>query len=642
MSSELAYGSSPLQGTCFRGPRAARLWCLVFGCALVLAGACGEDPTTAQDAGDAGDGMPADGGEDDADFGDTEPDTSHDGDTSDGALQDSGPELPCNSCHGSVNNPAPPMDLERNEDTSSPGVGAHQSHVGAESTWRRTITCDDCHDYPEHLSDPGHIDTDTPAEVTWGDVAQARRARPSFDGTTCAGVYCHGARLIPGGTNTEPTWTTVDGTQTDCGTCHGMPPGEHHPDAETCFACHPTIDATRTFIDPSSHINGVVDHDMRGLLCSSCHGSGTDPAPPIDLEGGVEDTRRGVGAHQSHLQASIWRATIGCDDCHIAPDEIWSDGHIDSLPPAEMTFGALAQANGATPNFDGTRCESVYCHGETLMPGGRLTKPTWTQVDGSPSECDACHGMPPGGEHPPSTDCVRCHDNIDAARGITDPETHINGVVNIGGVSCTACHGLAGAGAAPPFDTTAGLATSRRGVGAHQSHLRPATWRATMSCDQCHVVPFDVGQPGHLDTTEEGDPADLRWGHLGVADGADPSFDGTTCTDVYCHGATLEPGGSVTEPVWTRVDGSQSTCGTCHALPPAGVHPVLDDCNQCHPSINDAGIIIDPARHINGVVDMVDYTCFTCHGSENSAPPTDTSGFSSTALPSVGAHQSHL
>lgn len=629
---------------CIRGRQAATVLYLACGCVVALGGAC-SDGALPGDASSVSDGMLSDGGDDSLE--DAGVDASSDSGTSEAwadrtTEQDAGPGLACNSCHGSVNGSAPPADLDGNWSTDSRGVGAHQSHVTAPSSWHRTIDCADCHINPTHMDDPGHMDTDLPAEVVFGGVAQSNGAFPVFNGTSCQGVYCHGATLLPGGTDREPEWTTVDGTQSECGSCHGLPPGEPHIQGETCFGCHPTIDTTQTFIDPSSHINGVVDLDLRGVTCSSCHGSGTDPAPPIDLDGGTDVSRRGVGAHQSHLQASIWRASIDCDACHLTPTELWAPGHIDTPPPAELTFGALAQSDGADPSFDGTRCVDVYCHGETLLPGGLRTKPTWTLVDGSQSECGTCHGMPPGGEHPPAADCMNCHENVDAAWGITDPETHIDGVVNIAGFSCTGCHGLTGAGSAPPFDSEGGMATSRRGVGAHQSHMRPATWRATIACDQCHVVPFTPGQTGHLDTTLPTDPADLSFGHLAVADDANPAFNGTTCTDVYCHGATLEPGGSVDEPVWTRVDGSQSTCGTCHALPPGGVHPVLDDCDQCHPTLDDKRIIIDPARHINGVADMVDFTCTTCHGSENAAPPTDTAGFSGTALPSVGAHQSHL
>ena len=35
----------------------------------------------------------------------------------------------------------------------------------------------------------------------------------------CSNVYCHGSTLTPGGTNVQPVWTTVNGTQAVCGTC---------------------------------------------------------------------------------------------------------------------------------------------------------------------------------------------------------------------------------------------------------------------------------------------------------------------------------------------------------------------------------------------------------------------------------------
>jgi predicted CxxxxCH...CXXCH cytochrome family protein len=53
---------------------------------------------------------------------------------------------------------------------------------------------------------------------------------------------------------------------------------------------------------------------------------------------------------------------------------------------------------------------------------------------------------------------------------------------------------------------------------------------------------------------------------------------------------------------------------------------------------------VNPALHINGLVEISGAACGTCHGNVNDgpAPPVDTQGNSDTALVTVGAHQAHL
>ena len=81
---------------------------------------------------------------------------------------------------------------------------------------------------------------------------------------------CHGA-VFPdgqasGGTNTEPTWTLVDGTQASCGTCHGLPPPAPHPYLALnpiCRACHEDIAPdNKTFVRPELHVDGVVTFNV--------------------------------------------------------------------------------------------------------------------------------------------------------------------------------------------------------------------------------------------------------------------------------------------------------------------------------------------------------------------------------------------
>ena len=139
---------------CSRGAvRQSALVVLALG--VVLASGCTEDPLApgppvdggatadagddagsrpdASDAGvDAGDaGSHPDAGDAEVDAGDggsepdaTAPDADVDAGTPDGGLT-------CWSCHGSLQNPAPPTDLQGRTDSHEPTVGAHQAHLGA-------------------------------------------------------------------------------------------------------------------------------------------------------------------------------------------------------------------------------------------------------------------------------------------------------------------------------------------------------------------------------------------------------------------------------------------------------------------------------------------------------------------------------
>ncbi|MBI5500217.1 MAG: CxxxxCH/CxxCH domain-containing protein [Deltaproteobacteria bacterium] len=330
----------------------------------------------------------------------------------------------CSACHGGLEgNAAPPFGLDGERETSARAVGAHQSHLEA-SDWHVPVGCEMCHVVPGSIGAGGHLGQ-SPAELTWGERATTRGAVPSFDGTRCANVYCHGAVLLPGGSNTSPRWTVVDGTQAECGACHGLPPDPPHPESDNCIACHPL-----RFDDPTTyHVNGDVE--VTGTSCNGCHGSEESSAPPVDTSGNTETSAVGVGAHQSHVATgSSWHADVACAECHVVPGTVAAPGHLDTPLPAELTFGPLAGADGSTPDFNGTTCTGVYCHG-AASSGGSLTVPAWTTVDGTQAECGTCHGLPPTDGHPPASQCSNCHPSVvNDSLTIVAPALHVNGETN--------------------------------------------------------------------------------------------------------------------------------------------------------------------------------------------------------------------
>jgi predicted CxxxxCH...CXXCH cytochrome family protein len=201
------------------------------------------------------------------------------------------------------------------------------------------------------------------------------------------------------------------------------------------------------------------------------------------------------------------------------------------------------------------------------------------------------------------------------------------------------CHGTE-ASNAPPKSISGAMETTAVAVGAHQAHLNvAASWHRPVACADCHAVPAEVSSPGHMDGDGK---AELTFGTIA---GANAMWNGETCT-VNCHGSSAI-GGANPVPVWTKVDGTQSTCGSCHGAPPPAPHPADTNCATCHPTMEESSLTFrDPSRHIDGVVDVVAGVaggCTSCHGSEtSSAPPRDLAGNTAPTALGVGAHAAHL
>ena len=203
------------------------------------------------------------------------------------------------------------------------------------------------------------------------------------------------------------------------------------------------------------------------------------------------------------------------------------------------------------------------------------------------------------------------------------------------------CHGDDNS-SAPPRGASGATATTERAVGAHRVHLTAEPeWHAPIACADCHVVPETVDAPGHID----GDGVAEVTFSMKAGEGA--KWNGTTCL-TGCNGGS-SVGGAQPLPEWTLVDGTQSTCGSCHSTPPPAPHPVNNNCATCHPTMEEGSMTFrDPASHINGIEDYVPPGatggCTTCHGTDSvsSAPPRDLAGNAAATVPGVGAHARHL
>lgn len=348
-----------------------------------------------------------------------------------GTLSSGGSEPPPNAdpqagcalgCHGTETSNAPPTSLSGATATSSAAVGAHQAHLDAASSWHKRVACADCHVVPAEVGSPLHIDGDNKAELTFSD----RAGVSSWSGTSC-NTGCHGDPTW-GGTATTPNWTIVDGSQSQCGSCHGAPPPPPHPTESNCASCHPTMEENSlTFRDPDSHIDGKIDLTdpaATGGCTGVCHGS-TNAAPPRDLAGNVASPK--VGAHQAHLAPSTWHRTMPCSTCHVVPTTADAPGHRDGDNVAELRFDTL-NPNGT---YAAGTCSNNYCHGTGRTSNGTIA---WTATALSCTGCHQTNGTGMSGDHrrhiiEENMKCSECHATVvDAAMSITTPALHVDGV----------------------------------------------------------------------------------------------------------------------------------------------------------------------------------------------------------------------
>jgi predicted CxxxxCH...CXXCH cytochrome family protein len=366
-------------------------------------------------------------------------------------------------------------------------------------------------------------------------------------------------------------------------TCAGTTVHDKHASTFPCTACHPT-GATFGFAIPYTFPGGTTT--AGGTLV---RGTGTSP------------TTCAVGCHHPQgapVHEVAWDAPgpLACTSCHAT----------SRLPAAHPAVTAYA-----------SRADCERCHATGSHTDGAVALvahvPGWMDEGGSAfhaysanrglASCQQCHAADLGGGIT-GISCAQCHDERDES----------GAVVVAWKANCTMCHGGTddSTTGAPPR-TIWGFASDPVRSGAHGAHLAGSAIAPPFECGVCHVKPADALAPGHVDAVVTGAPvANVSFGGLASTRlTTAPTWDRTsaTCSNTYCHGATLS-GGTKTAPVWTRLDGTQASCGTCHGVPPPAPHPVVSGgmpaCNPCHSDTMDVtGALVAPSaggKHLDGVV----------------------------------------
>ena len=204
--------------------------------------------------------------------------------------QTEGP-LACNTCHGKFDDPsriAPPRDINGNTSTNFITVGAHVSHLYENDF--AVVACENCHIVPNAINVKNHFNPGPQAKIVKFDSLAvhgiASNAIFNSNTGTCSNTYCHGnfefkksdapAERQYAYTSDKMTgnyktvkWTSMDGSQAPCGSCHGTTDGFISPIGHIkltitqCVACHSTVvNEKGEIIDKTKHLNGQINYAL--------------------------------------------------------------------------------------------------------------------------------------------------------------------------------------------------------------------------------------------------------------------------------------------------------------------------------------------------------------------------------------------
>ncbi|MBT0664888.1 CxxxxCH/CxxCH domain-containing protein [Geobacter pelophilus] len=616
----------------------------------------------------------------------------------------------CDKCHGSATTAAFYGTAGPGSTTAKtdPYVGAHDQHLkSAPYSYSTGTDCEGCHFQPAGPYSPGHLDTALPAEITFGHIAgmggfYGYTATPaySYGSRQCGNFWCHGSGMdsntgkgayasvvADGGALTtpfKPTWNVpflTGSAANDCTRCHGYPPpapnvGYTHygKGPSSCNGCHNNVNTAGTgFINPSIHVNGIVDGG-----CISCHGN-----PPIDTASLVKPAMNSMapgsaGAHNAHLLNPM----IG-NDCYVC-----HNNYTSQMPSNTMEIGFKAYSgkvssgvfygystltgNVYVSSSPGTTvrrtndmskqntCANVYCHGggtttKAALGGGTVAAPNW-EMGYAEVACGSCHGVsttaaPTAGSHPKHAletggglglVCYTCHGaEVNNYHVNGNTQWHLNSTdARVGTLARYRNLTSGGTGNLAPsatFGTCANFYchSNVQGTGGtgQPSGYTPQTWGATgpLSCSACHkdMATDATGTGSHK--LHAGTAGNARYScsvcHYGAGSG-------TLLHADHIIQLSFDPAAKGAGTVYTAGShqagsGPYSTCSAskCHGrgTPTWGSDTATLSCDKCHgyattnPFKDTAGSSVSAqsgahAAHLNALTGYSNpVACSECH-----------------------------
>ncbi len=333
------------------------------------------------------------------------------------------------------------------------------------------------------------------------------------------------------------------------------------------------------------------------LGCSKLQKELPQPTSPGTVHNAAWNDTASADFHGKYLKAKNWKKD-DCVQCH-AVDFSGGTSRISCY-----------DCHNSYPHKKGwIQSDNVFFHGVFLKNNN------WDLMS-----CKICHGIGYDGGSITNVSCMTSGCHLDENQNKKSPE------------ACNTCHGNFSSPEnlvvswAPPRGIDGSTDSTHRSVGAHQVHIATGKLGKNLKCGECHNVPANVFTNGHIDSDL---PAEVvmndTLSRLITANGTlipNPSFNNSDlkCSNTYCHGnwklrkaaSTNQFGyadsimvGANFSPKW--VGGAvEAACGTCHALPPTGhIASSINACANCHSGVvNNAGVIIDKSKHINGKINV--------------------------------------
>ncbi len=379
-----------------------------------------------------------------------------------------------------------------------------------------------------------------------------------------------------------------------------QPGGQGHPNGD-CTQCHP-------------HADG-----FKATGCTSCHGHNATSDSPI-----------ATGNHTAHINnAGTIGVNYSCADCH-AP-----------TVSSDTTFSNAANHNNGTKNYGGTRAGTfnagtctATCHTDG-KGGPAATAVNWTT--GPALTCKGCHGgasstvgepvyasgaagSATANNHPKhvaatggAASCQNCHGATMNGSALNASGKHTDMTIDVlqgnnktfgytdASKTCSniSCHGN---GFFTPADAQWGAALDCAGchtssavsaLGKHAKHLSP-TIASAFNCGNCHAdtatnsTTLKAGTITHMNAAKE-----VKFD----TNNGSGSFDGTNCSNIYCHSY----GTTLSGPFKVKTVASWSGAAV--------------NCYSCHGSDSTTGLYnnMSTGRHKKHMVGQYTYGCATCH-----------------------------
>jgi hypothetical protein len=462
--------------------------------------------------------------------------------------------------------------------------------------------------------------------------------------------------------------TSHAGIGKDCGQCH-VPFWTNQTMSDRCLGCHTDIQAQ--IEDPTS-LHGIL-FQGDAQACQNCHTEHHGPEASLTVMDMVgfphEHTGFSLTGHQARTEGVPFACTDchtqgfsafnsqTCIDCHRTLDPAFTDAHL-------LDFGELCLNchDGVDRYGDFDHSQQSFTltgkHLEVSCSGCHLGTRTISDLQGTPTECEACHLTDDAHAGKFGAQCGVCHNpegwipaEFDHSLAnfqlegkhveVPCESCHITGFQGTP-TQCESCH-LSDDAHNGKFGTQCGTCHTAVGwIPAEFDHnladFKLEGKHVGVPCESCHTQGFQGTPKDCYSCHQQDDEHDGSFGTDCAAchnpfDWEDVTFDhnlaafqltgahvNVRCTDCHANGV---------------FKGTPQACSACHADPPfhAGLFAGME-CSQCHNTSNwseasfnlshpsacgeDGCINHEGASCRDCHTDsLVSATCLKCHDSNN-------------------------